>query len=82
MATGAKHPIDLGMRWNFGDSRSASLSLEEFLTQQEATGFSFFEGKEPWLKGLHGLSWQTLFRVCTEEDGRPLSKGCEARDRI
>jgi hypothetical protein len=28
---------------------------------------AFFKGKEPWLKGLHELSWQTFFRVCTEE---------------
>jgi hypothetical protein len=67
MAKGAKHAIDQEMRWNFGDSRSTSLSLEEFLAQQEAAGFSFFEGKEPWLRGLHELSWQTFFRVCTEE---------------
>jgi hypothetical protein len=25
------------------------------------------QADEPWLKGLHELSWQTLFRVCTEE---------------
>ena len=37
------------------------------MVQQEAAGFSFFEGKEPWLKGIHELSWQTFFRVCTEE---------------
>ena len=24
-------------------------------------------GKEPWLKGISKLSWQTFFRVCTEE---------------
>jgi hypothetical protein len=28
MATGAKHPIDRKMRWNFGDSRGTSLSLD------------------------------------------------------
>lgn len=30
-------------------------------------GFKFFEGKEPWLDGLEKISWQTFFRVCTEE---------------
>jgi hypothetical protein len=67
MATEAKHPIDREMRWNFGDSRSTSLSLDEFLAEKEATGVEFFAGKEPWLKGLNKLSWQTFFRVCTEE---------------
>ena len=67
MATGTKHPIDREMRWNFGDSRSTSVSLDEFLAEQEAAGVEFFAGKEPWLKGLHKLSWQTFFRVCTEE---------------
>ena len=67
MATGAKHSIDLEMRWNFGDSGSTSLSLDEFLAQKEADGFEFFVGKEPWLVGLRKLSWQTFFRVCTEE---------------
>ena len=67
MATGSKHPIDLEMRWNFGDSRSTSLSLDEFLAQKEADGVEFFAGKEPWLKGLHKLNWQTFFRVCTQE---------------
>ncbi|MBV9104619.1 MAG: hypothetical protein JO313_01210 [Verrucomicrobia bacterium] len=65
--TGAKHPIDREMRWNFAGSRGASLSLDEFLTEQEAAGVDFFAGKEPWLVGLHKLSWQTFFRVCTEE---------------
>ena len=67
MATGAKHPIDLEMRWNFGDSRSTSLSLDEFLAQKEADGVEFFAGKEPWLKGVNKLTWQTFFRVCTQE---------------
>jgi hypothetical protein len=67
MLENAKHSIDLEMRWNFGDSQSTSLSLDEFLAQKEADGFSFFEGEEPWLKGLRELSWQTFFRVCTEE---------------
>jgi hypothetical protein len=55
------------MRWNFGDSRSTSLSLDEFLAQKEADGVEFFAGKEPWLKGLHKVNWQTFFRVCTQE---------------
>jgi hypothetical protein len=67
MATGSKHPIDLEMRWNFGDSRSTSLSLDEFLAQKEADGVEFFAGKEPWLKGVNKLTWQTFFRVCTQE---------------
>jgi hypothetical protein len=58
-AAGAKHPIDLEMRWNFGDSRSTSLSLDEFLAQKEAAGVEFFAGKEPWLVGLRKLSWTT-----------------------
>jgi rRNA-processing protein FCF1 len=29
MTPGSKHPIDLEMRWNFGDSRSTSLSLDD-----------------------------------------------------
>jgi hypothetical protein len=32
-----------------------------------ATGFEFFAGKEPWLVGIQKLSWQTFFRVSTEE---------------
>ena len=67
MATGSKHPIDLEMRWNFGDSRSTSLSLDESLAQKEADGFEFFAGKEPWMKGVDKLTWQTFFRVCTQE---------------
>ena len=55
------------MRWNFGDSRDRFLSLDEFLDQKEANGVEFFAGKEPWLKGISKLSWQTFFRVCTEE---------------
>ena len=55
------------MRWNFGDSRSTSLSLDEFLDQKEADGVEFFAGKEPWLVGLRKLSWQTFYSVCTEE---------------
>ena len=67
MARSAKHPIDREMRWNFGDSRGTSLSLDEFLAQKEAAGVEFFAGKEPWLVGLHKLNWQTFFRVCTQE---------------
>ena len=55
------------IRWNFGDSRDRFLSLDEFLEQKETEGVQFFTGKEPWLKGLSKLSWQTFFRVCTEE---------------
>jgi hypothetical protein len=50
--------------WNFGDTRR---SLDEFLAQKEAAGFEFFAGKEPWLVGIQKLTWQTFFRVCTEE---------------
>jgi hypothetical protein len=67
MAAGSNHPIDLESRWNFGDSRSTFLSVDEFLAQKEADGVEFFAGKEPWLKGLHKLNFQTFFRVCTQE---------------
>ena len=53
--------------WNFGASRHAFLSLDEFLAQKEADGIEFFAGKEPWMKGLDKLTWQTFFRVCTQE---------------
>jgi hypothetical protein len=62
-----KPTADRQTHWNFGDSHGNPVSMEEFLAEQEAAGFSFFEGKEPWLKGLHELNWQTFFRVCTEE---------------
>ena len=65
MARGDKHPIGREIRWNFGDSRSTFLSLDEFLAQKEAGGVEFFAGKEPWLVGLHKLNWQTFFRVST-----------------
>ena len=39
----------------------------EFLAQKEAAGVEFFAGKEPWLKGVDKLNWQTFFRVCTQE---------------
>src|ERR1700730_10125518 len=67
MARGAKHPIDRQMRWNFGDSRGTFLSLDEFFAQKEAAGVEFFAGKEPWMKGVNKLTWQTFFRVCTQE---------------
>ena len=67
MARGAKHPIDREMRWNFGDSRGTTLSLDEFLAPKEAAGVEFFAGKEPWMEGVHKLTWQTFFRVCTQE---------------
>jgi hypothetical protein len=51
--------------WNFSDSRRTNLSLDEFLDGQDPT--KFFSGKEPWLEGVKKLSWQTFFRVCTEE---------------
>jgi hypothetical protein len=41
--------------------------MDDFLEQKEAYGVEFFTGKEPWLKGINKLSWQTFFRVCTEE---------------
>jgi len=67
MARGTKHPIDREMRWNFGHARGTPLSLDEFLAQKEADGVEFFAGKEPWLKGISKLNWQTFFRVCTQE---------------
>ena len=54
-------------RWNFSNTRHTSLSLDEFLAEKDAAGFTFFAGKEPWLDGLNKLSWQTFFRVCTQE---------------
>src|ERR1700693_2763896 len=67
MATGAKQSGSQETRWNFGDSRSTSLSLDEFLARKEADGVEFFAGKEPWMKGIDKLTWQTFFRVCTQE---------------
>src|SRR6202162_4555134 len=67
MDAGSQHPIDLESRWNFGDSRRTSLSLDEFLAQKEADGVEFFAGKEPWLEGLHKINWQTFYKVCTQE---------------
>ena len=82
MARGTKHPIDREMRWNFGDSRSTFLSLDEFLAQKEADGVEFFAGKEPWLVGLHKLNWQTFFRVCTQEMDDLSQKATKACDRV
>jgi hypothetical protein len=67
MATESEHPIDQETRWNFSSTRHTFLSLDEFLDQKEDEGVEFFAGKEPWLKGLHKLSFQTFFRVCTQE---------------
>jgi hypothetical protein len=53
--------------WTFGESRRNAFSLDEFLAQKEAAGVEFFHGKEPWLDGLHKVTWETFFRVCTEE---------------
>ena len=53
--------------WNFGGYRRISLSLDEYLAQQETTGIKFFDGKEPWIEGISKLNWKTFFRVCTEE---------------
>src|SRR5271169_4302990 len=65
-AKAAKQSIGREIRWNFSDSRRATpLSLDEFLAGQDAA--KFFTGKEPWLVGIQKLSWQTFFRVCTEE---------------
>jgi hypothetical protein len=65
-ATAAKQSTGREIRWNFSDSRRATpLSLDEFLAGQDAT--KFFTGNQPWLVGIQKLSWQTFFRVCTEE---------------
>jgi hypothetical protein len=53
--------------WNFSDSRLTNLSLDDFLAAKEAAGVTFFNGKEPWMKGVNKLTWQTFFRVCTQE---------------
>jgi hypothetical protein len=66
-ATASKQTIVRESRWNFGEPRSAPLSLDGFLEEKGAAGFKYFDGKEPWLEGLRKLSWQTFFRVCTEE---------------
>jgi hypothetical protein len=43
-----KPTVNRQTHWNFGDPHGGPVPLEEFLAQQEAVGFSFFEGKEPW----------------------------------
>ena len=53
--------------WNFSNTRHTFLSLDQYLEEKRAAGFTFFSGKEPWLKGLDKLNWQTFFRVCTQE---------------
>jgi hypothetical protein len=67
VATPVKQSVGRETRWNFGDTRRSSLLLDEFLAQKDVAGFKFFAGKEPWLVGIQKLSWQTFFRVCTEE---------------
>jgi len=47
--------------------RGTAVSLDEFLTSKNDARVKFFDGREPWLEGLEKLSWQTFFRVCTEE---------------
>ena len=69
MARGAKHPIDREMRWNFGDSRGTSLSLDEFLAQKEAAGVEFFAGKEPWLVGSPQTQLANLLQGLHSRDG-------------
>jgi hypothetical protein len=65
-ASAAKQTTGQGPRWNFSDGRrGAPLSLDEFLATQDPD--QFFTGKEPWLVGIQKLTWQTFFRVCTEE---------------
>ena len=62
----AKQTTRRETRWNFSDGRRATpLSLDDFLAQEDPN--LFFTGKEPWIVGLQKLSWQTFFRVCTEE---------------
>jgi hypothetical protein len=38
-----------------------------FWLKKEADGVEFSAGKEPWLKALHKINWQTFVRVCTQE---------------
>jgi hypothetical protein len=65
--TAKKESISREAHWNFDVSRRIPDSLDEFLDAKKDARFKFFEGKEPWLDGLQKLSWQTFFRVCTEE---------------
>jgi hypothetical protein len=67
MTSAAKPKIDRQTHWNFGNPNGNPVSLKEFLTQKEADGVEFFAGKEPWLVGVRKLTWQTFFRVCTQE---------------
>ena len=67
ITTGSKHPFDLKCAGILATPAAPSFSVDEFLAQKEADGGEFFAGKEPWLKGLHKLNWQTFFRVCTQE---------------
>ena len=64
-AAGAKHPIDLEMRWNFGDSRGTSLSLDEFLAQKEAASVEFFAatGRSCWDHGLTAVEMRRRHRL-------------------
>jgi hypothetical protein len=63
----SRAPDRSGNALNFSSTRQTFLSLDEFLAQEEADGVEFFAGKEPWMKGLSKLNWQTFFRVCTQE---------------
>jgi hypothetical protein len=68
MATStAKQSSAQDTRWNFGNTRHTYLSLDQFIEEKHAAGFTFFAGKEPWLNGLNKLDWTTFFRVCTQE---------------
>src|ERR1700730_8514834 len=67
MTWAAKPKIDRQTHLNFGNPNGNPVSLKEFLTQKEADGVEFFAGKEPWLVGVRKLTWQTFFRVCTQE---------------
>jgi len=66
-ATASKQSIGRETHWKFGKPRGTPVSLDEFLAEKNAAGVKFFDGKEPWLEGPHKLSWQTFFRVGTEE---------------
>ena len=66
-AAKAKQSSAQDTRWNFSSTRHTYLSLDQFVAEKHAAGFTFFTGKEPWLNGLHKLNWQTFFRVCTQE---------------
>jgi hypothetical protein len=38
-----------------------------FWLRRAPLGFKFFHGNEPWLEGLHKVTWQNFFGVCTDE---------------